>query len=237
MATSFADSAFEQPSGIAWTGSNIIAAGFFSGTMTAFGRSLTSNDFDLWVAKLMPNGTPVWVVPLGGSGPDKYPFLAVDSNGDIYIAATLSGSAMFGSYPVGGFGGLDVVVAKLQNSDGSVAWATSFGSTGDDTPGGIAINGSGQLIVSATVAGPIEAGGTSFGQNDAALVSYNQNGTRLWAKVIGTNGSEFGSAVGSSSDGSFYANLNLGANIGPTVEGVTILGASDPTGLLLKLAP
>jgi len=237
MTKTFADSAFEQATGIAWTGTSIIASGFFSGTMTAFGGSVTSNDFDIWVAKLMPNGTPVWMVPLGGSGPDKYPYLTIDAAGDIYIAGTVSGSAMFGPYPVGGFGGLDVFVAKLHNSDGSVAWAKSFGSTGDDTAADIAINESGQLIVSANIAGPIVAGGPSFGDVDAALVSYDNNGSRLWSKVIGTSGTDQGSGVAVSSDGSFYANVNLGANIGPSVEGVAILGASSPTGLLLKVAP
>jgi hypothetical protein len=237
MTKTFADPAFEQPSGIAWTGTNIIVSGFFSGTMTAFGGSLTSNDFDIWVAKLMPNGTPVWIVPLGGSGPDKYPYLAVDAAGDIYIAGTVSGSAMFGAYPVGGFGGLDVFVAKLNSTDGSVAWATSFGSSGDDTASDIAINESGQLIVSANVAGPIAAGGPSFGDGDAALVSYDSTGSRLWSKVIGTSGTDYGSGVTASSDGSFYADVDLGANIGLSVEGVTISGAPDPTGLLLKIAP
>ena len=237
MTKSFADSAFEQPTGIAWTGSNIIAAGFFAGTMTAFGPTLTSADFDLWVAKLSPDGTPAWAVRLGGAGPDKYPYLVVDGNGDIYIAATLSGSATFGSSNVGGFGGLDVVVAKLKNSDGSVVWATSFGSTGDDTPAGLAISASGQLLVSATVAGVFNGGGTAFGQNDVALVSYSSAGSRLWAKTLGTSGSDTGSGVGTSADGSFYANVNMGANIGPKIDGVTIVGASDPTGILLKVAP
>jgi hypothetical protein len=237
MTKTFADSAFEQATGIAWTGANIIASGFFNGTMTAFGGSVTSNDFDIWVAKLMPNGTPVWMVPLGGPGPDKYPYMTIDAAGDIYIAGTVSGSAMFGPYPVGGFGGLDVFVAKLHNSDGSVAWAKSFGSTGDDTAGDIAINESGQVVVSANIAGPIAIGGPSFGDGDAALVSYDNNGSRLWSKVIGTIGTDIGSGVGVSSDGSFYADINLGASIGTSVEGVAILGASNPTGLLLKIAP
>ena len=144
---------------------------------------------------------------------------------------------MFGTYPVGGLGGLDVFVAKLNNTDGSVAWATSFGSTGDHTASDIAINESGQLIVSANVAGPLATGGPSFGDGDAALVSYDSSGSRLWSKVIGTSGTDYGSGVTASSDGSFYADIDLGANIGPSVEGITISGAPDPTGLLLKMAP
>ena len=237
FAKTFADPAFEVPIGIAWTGSNIILSGVFSGTMTAFGGTLQSQDFDIFVAKLTPAGVPVWVKQLGGSGPDKTTYLAVDAAGDIYLAGQISGSVMLGSFPVGGFGGLDVFVAKLNNTDGSVAWATSFGSTGDDSASAIAINSAGQLLVSANVVGAITAGGPSFGGSDAALISYSDTGTHLWTKILGTSGTDYGSAVTASSDGSFYANINLGANIGPTIEGVTILGASDPTGVLLKIAP
>jgi hypothetical protein len=233
----FADPAFEVPIGIAWTGSNIILSGVFSGTMTAFGGTLQSQDFDIFVAKLTPTGTPVWVKALGGPGPDKTTYLTVDPAGDIYLAGQISGSVMLGSFAAGGFGGLDVFVAKLNGADGSVAWATSFGSTGDDSASAIAINSTGQLLVSANVVGPITMGGPSFGNGDAALISYSNTGTHLWTKILGTSGTDYGSEVTASSDGSFYANINLGANIGPTIEGVKILGASDPTGLLLKIAP
>ena len=237
MVKTYADAAYEQPYGIAWTGSNIIISGLFNGTMTAFGGSLQSHDVDVFVAKLTPTGTPVWVTPLGGAGPDGPTYVAVDAAGDIYLAGQISGSAMFGSYPVGGFGGLDVFVAKLDNANGSVAWATSFGSTGDDNADAITISSGGQIFVTASVAGPITSGGPSFGGIDAALVSYSKGGSHLWTKIIGTSGTDYGSGAAASSDGSFYANVNMGANIGPTIEGVTILGASDPTGLLLKIAP
>ena len=141
---------------------------------------------------------------------------------------------MLGSHQVGGFGGVDVFVAKLDNANGSVAWATSFGSTGDDAVSAITMNSAGQLLVTANVVGPITAGGPSFGGSDAALISYSDTGTPLWSKIIGTSGTDYGSGASASSDG---ANVNLGANIGSTVAGVTILGAADPTGVLLKLAP
>lgn len=237
LVKTFADSAFEQPVGIAWTGSNIILSGSFSGTMTAFGGSLQSQDFDIFVAKLTAAGVPVWVQSFGGSGRDTAGNVVVDAAGGIYLTGQVSGTAMLGSHQVGGFGGVDVFVAKLNNANGSVAWATSFGSTGDDAVSAITMNSAGQLLVTANVVGPITAGGPSFGGSDAALISYSDTGTPLWSKIIGTSGTDYGSGASASSDGSFYANVNLGANIGPTVEGVTILGAADPTGVLLKLAP
>lgn len=236
MTKTFAGPGFEQPSGIAWTGTRIIASGFFAGT-TVFGSiSLSSMDFDVWAASLMPDGTPVWAVRLGGAGPDKYPFMVVDGNGDVYLSGTVSGSAMFGSYNVGGAGGVDGFVVKLSGIDGKVIWATSFGSAGDDSPEDIAISRSGQIVVVGTVAGPISVGGPFAGGSDAAILSYNSNGTLLWAKVIGTSGTDYGFSVANGTD-SFYAGVNLGADIGSSVEGVAIQGAAAPTGLVLKLQP
>jgi hypothetical protein len=237
FAKTFSDPAFEEATAIAWTGSNIIAAGQFSGTTSIGSTSLVSSDFDVWVAKLSStDGSPMWAVRLGSAGPDKNPVLAVDSNGDIYVAGTIGGTAMFGSYAVGNAGGLDIFIAKLRNSDGSVVWATSVGSPGDEGIGGIAISQSNQLVVSMGIAGPLVAGGPWAGDQDAAFVSYDGSGTRLWTKVFGTPGSDGGSGV-TSGIGAFYLTANLGADIGSTIEGVPILGAPKPSGILLKVQP
>jgi hypothetical protein len=237
MTRTFAGPGFEQATAIAWTGSHIIAAGFFAGT-TAFGsKMLSSADFDIWVAKLLPgDGEPVWAVRLGGPGPDKYPYLVVDSAGDIYVAGWVFGSAALGGHSVGGAGGIDSFVAKLRNGDGGVEWATSFGSPGDDTIEDIAIHPSGQLLVTATISGPLRAGGPWQGGTDAAILSYNSGGTLLWTKVIGTSGEDSGGPA-SAGTNAFYADIRLGADIGPSIEGVAILGAPRPAGLVLKIEP
>ena len=60
-------------------------AGFFSPT-TRFGDTMLSvapgDMFDIFVTKIRPSdGSPVWAVQLGGLGPDKYPYVAVDAAG------------------------------------------------------------------------------------------------------------------------------------------------------------
>jgi hypothetical protein len=237
MTKTFADPAFEEVTSLAWTGTEIVAGGFLAGMATFGSTMLSSMDFDVWIGKLaVANGAPVWTVPLGGSGPDKYPYVAVDAQGNIYAVGTVSGSATFGTYSVGGAGGLDIFVVKLRNSDGGVIWATSFGSTGDDTAAAVAINSSGELLVSGTVSGPIETGGPFAGGTDAVLAAYNGDGTRLWTKVIGSTGMDNGFGVASGTQ-SFYATVDLGADIGSSIEGVPIQGESRPSGVLLKVQP
>jgi hypothetical protein len=239
MTKTFAGPSREEPQAIAWTGSEIVVTGTFSGSMTIGTKTLTSaGDLDIWIAKLMADGTPVWSTSLGGSGTDRYPAMALDSSGDIYIDGTVGAPAMFGTYNVGGAGGLDTFVAKIRNVDGSVAWATSFGSVGNDTTGfsSIAINSSGEILVTGTIAGPLTAGGQSSGGLDAVLASYDRDGTRLWTKIVGTTSDDYGFTVASGAGG-FYWVIDLGADIGSTVGGTPIQGPTPAAALLIKLQP
>jgi hypothetical protein len=214
-----------------------VVAGTFAGSMTIGTKSIDSaGDFDVWVAQLMPDGTPVWAVPLGGPGRDVYPHLVLDSQENVYVTGNVSGTAQFGPYTVGGAGGLDGFVTKLRGADGTVLWAKSFGSIGDDASPVVARAPAGPIMVGDGVAGPLQPGGPSFGVIDVAIMAFEDDGTRRWTKTIGTSGADY--ALAATADSSaFYLTVNLGADIGPTVDGVVISGVAHPTGLLLKIAP
>ena len=214
MTKTFAGTGFEEADTIAWTGSEIVVAGFFAGPGTEFGVTTLhpttggTGAFDIWVAKLnATTGAAVWAVPLGSTGDDKYPSLVVDAAGDIYVTGFVGAMTTLGAFTVGGAGGQDIFVAKLRNSDGSVVWAKSFGSAGDDSPAGIAMNASGQIVIAGDVAGPLQAGGTAFGGQDAVIASFTASGTPLWTNVIGTSGTDYAFGVASGNN-SFYAVVN-----------------------------
>jgi hypothetical protein len=239
MTRTFAGPGFEEALSVAWTGSNIIVAGDLAGPAVSFGaKSLASvGDFDIWVAKLAPaDGTPVWAVQLGGAGRDVYPYITVDSIGDVYVTGTVGAPTNFGGFPVGGAGGLDIFVAKLRNTDGSIVWAKSLGSTGDDGASGIAVRPSGQIAITGTISGPLQVGGPGNGASDVVVASFTADGVPLWTKVLGTSGMDYGGTV-TSGPTAFYVALDLGAGLGPTIEGVPIVGAASPVGLLLKIQP
>lgn len=240
MTKTFAGPILEQADAIAWTGSSIIAAGTFAGT-TVFGTqpqlTLNSTAFDIWVAKLSPtDGSAIWAVNLGSAGDEKYPSLAVDSSGDIYITGFVGAATTFGGFPVGGAGGLDIFVAKLRNTDGSVVWAKSIGSTGDDTASGIAINASGQIVIVGDVTGSVPGGDPPAGGSDVVIASFSSDGTALWTRVLGTSGQDYGFSVATGSN-AFYVAVDLGADIGPQIDGVSIIGPAVPVGLVLKIQP
>jgi hypothetical protein len=229
--------AFEEPNGLAWTGSNIVMSGTFNGT-TQFGSNapLTSTDYDIWVGSFMPDGTPVWSERFGGPGHDSGGALVVDAAGDIYTCGNFLDQVAFGPTMLTSAGMGDVFLAKLSGKDGSVVWAISFGSTGDDSCFGLVIDPSGNLFVSATIGGAIDAGGPYAGGLDAALLSFDGTGARRWAQVIGTSGDDYGWTVGLGA-GVLYAGVDLGGDIGATVLGSPLVGPLKPAGVLLKMQP
>jgi len=226
----------DAPSSVVWTGSGIVMAGSFNGTLTFGSTVLTSMDYDPWVAKLGADGTPIWAVRFGSATKEEGASAVVDAAGDVYATGTFAGSVAFGSFNLTSAGGLDVFVIKLRGSDGVVLWADSIGSTGDDGSSNIAINGSGQMLVAANVAGAIAGGGPGFGGQDSAFVAFNSDGTRRWTKVIGTSDTDYAWTVATGT-GVFYAAANPGSDPGSTVDGVTIFGAPKAAGLLLRIQP
>ncbi|HBE35201.1 MAG TPA: hypothetical protein DD990_28875, partial [Cyanobacteria bacterium UBA11368] len=106
---------------------------------------MTSNgNYDIFVAKRGSDGSVAWAKNLGGSSFEVGSSIATDSSGNTYTIGRFSGTATFGSTTLTSNGSEDIFVAKL-GSDGSVAWAKSFGGSGGDFGNSIATDSSGNL--------------------------------------------------------------------------------------------
>ncbi|HEX7843169.1 MAG TPA: hypothetical protein VF469_37115, partial [Kofleriaceae bacterium] len=212
-------------------------AGSQQGTL-AFGgtaQPLTSNGgLDIWVAKLDDKGDGVWAVHYGGTGNDQDPRIAVDAAGDIYVAGSFTNQVAFGAVNLISKGGQDIFVAKLHGNDGSVAWAQSIGSTGDDAILDLAADAAGHVVASGYVGGPID-GGTSAGGVDSLVASFDAaNGNPRWRKVFSTSGDERSFAITYGRNGDVYALIGIG---GPYDFGMPVIGAASPAAVLLRIAP
>ncbi len=98
-------------------------AGSFRGTASFGATSLTSSgDLDGFIARYTPEGTLKWVKNLGSSGADQASAVAADSNGNVYVAGSFSGTVNFGSSSLTSNGAEDIFLVKY-DADGELLWA------------------------------------------------------------------------------------------------------------------
>ena len=228
----------DELSDAAGDGTHLVLAGFFDATLS-FGNNVAvtaaGGGLDLWVAGLDGDAQPVWAKSFGGSGDDRGTLVAVDGQGDVYVAAQFRNQIALGAVNLTSKGQGDIVVAKLHGADGSVAWAISMGSVGDDGPFELVADDHGRLFLGAGLGAALE-GESSLGGTDAMIVSLDAagNGALRWRKIISTPGAEFGQSLAIGLDGDVLAALNLG---GAFDFGVPIVGPPSPAAVLLRIAP
>ena len=92
-------------------------------------------------------GSRLWANRFGSSESELGEAIAVDVNGDVLVTGRFSGTVDFGGGPLTSAGGYDIFVAKFSGVDGAHLWSQRFGSTDWDFGDGIAVDGSGNVLV------------------------------------------------------------------------------------------
>jgi len=115
---------------VADTSGAIYITGEFNNTILFDSFTLSSEgDYDFFVAKLSANGTTVWAIAAGGTGPDFGPSITVNKSKDVFIAGIFwSYVIYFGSIELirSDFYQQDVFVAKAGFTNVLVPMLTSF---------------------------------------------------------------------------------------------------------------
>ncbi|RVX42561.1 S-formylglutathione hydrolase FrmB [Nonomuraea polychroma] len=137
-----------------------------------------NGDKDAIVARLTPAGELSWIRQYGGTGEDKAYGVAADAT-TLYVA----GSATAALPGTSALGGLDGWLAAFAAADGSRAWATTAGGSGDDRLNAVTV----------TTAGLAVATGASGG--DAYTVAHTEQGRRRWEHTLATPAADEGAAV------------------------------------------
>ena len=153
---------------------------------------------DLEVARLDANGQPLWARGYGtGYLPDGDQYiqwgcdLLLDGDGHLYAIAPTQGA---------GIGGKDILVLKLDENDGSIAWSRGFGNVGDDV---------GRQLVKAGNGFGMVGSSTSFDafaqdhvdvtedlvEENILLARFDEDGYVQWARVYGGEGRERGVGI------------------------------------------
>ncbi len=156
---------------------NVYLAGHSKGQI---GQEAKGKD-DSWIAKLDAYGNLHWMEQLGSGENDHIMGITTDEYGFLYISGHTSGSIGEGSNQ----GGMDAWVAKY-NPDGKRVWLEQIGTSSEDAGHGIAVSAKGDVYVAGYSHGDLEESGASESDADAWVAKFENNGSKIWLKHIGS---------------------------------------------------
>src|ERR1041385_6107721 len=200
---------------------NVYITGLFTGTVDfdpsgAAIFNLTSNSFsnDIFVCKLNSAGNFVWAKDMGGPGNDYASSVTLDASGNIYTTGVFSGTADFdpgaGTFNLAASGYNDMFISKL-DSAGNFVWARSVGGSTYVWGQSIAVDGSGNVLVTGVFDGTVDfdpGAGTfnlaSAGGYDIFVLRLDNLGNLSWAKAFGDFSMDAGYSIAADALGNVY---------------------------------
>ena len=139
--------------------------------------------WDVFVTRLKPDGTFLWVAPAGGAYEDHVAGLAVAPTGQILLSGSFRHKGTFGAHTVWAskdpslkFGSIDAFAAQVDATKGTFLKVHSAGGHGKDYGGGVAADNKGIPLVTGRFMDQ-----ATFGK--ATLTSHGDNDAFIW-KVI-----------------------------------------------------
>jgi Calx-beta domain/Beta-propeller repeat len=217
-------------------------------------RPTRSNVTDAFVTKLSPGGALVYSTFLGGNGDDVGSAVAVDVDGNAYVAGTTNST----NFPLQGpfqstlRGDTDGFVTKLDPTGSTLVYSTYLGSNTPDTANGIAVDGSGNAYVTGSTGsanfpnnGAVACLGTKSTGSDAFVARLEASGATVgYCRFIGGSGIDVGQGIVADAAGNTWvvgtttsSNLGVQAAVQPAFGGSSdgFVGKLGPTGTLVYL--
>lgn len=152
---------------------------------------------DVFLTKYTPDANWTWTRLIGSSDTDNGRDVAVDNNNNIYITGDTTSDSFDGQVTTGP---VDGFLTKF-DAAGNRIWTRLIGSiSGAYT---VATDTNNNIYVAGKTHSNLD-GETNTGSNDAFLIKFNTNGTRLWTRLLGTTGSESAYSVVTDNSGNIY---------------------------------
>jgi hypothetical protein len=135
-------------------------------------------------------GSQLWARRFSGVGAFDVAYAmsaAVDAQGNSIVAGYFQRTIDFGGGSLVSAGGSDVFVVKYSPT-GEHLWSKRFGGIDEDVAQGVAVDASGNILVTGYFAGSANFGGANLaavGQTDVFLAKYSPTGAHLWSNRFG----------------------------------------------------
>lgn len=177
---------------------NVLVAGSFAGELDFGGPLLSAaGSYDAFVVKLDSSGNHAWSKKFGDATYQTGRGVAVDHDDDVLFSAQIDGVVDFGGGPVATTGGRDACVAKFSAS-GMPLWGKCFGDGDLQDSSGLAVDGSGNVLITGPFAGTMDFGVSSIvsaGSYDVFVAKLDALGNGVWAKGFGDASAQAGAAI------------------------------------------
>ena len=196
-------------------------------TMNPFQAS-NAGGRNVFITKLSPQGTILYSTYLGGTGADDGRAIALDGNGNIYVAGVASSTNFPTKNPIQaahGGGTFDAFVAKLNAAGNALVYSTYLGGGNFDVAMGIAVDPTGNAYVT----------GSTFSNNfptkNALQPTYGGAGDAFVTKIA-SDGASFvystylGGSAAESNDGT---NGQFGAITADAAGNAYVTGYTEST--------
>ena len=162
-------------------------------------QALTSNGgYDIFLAKLRPDGSPLWAKRFGGTSDDIGYGVAVDSEDNVIFTGYFQGTINLNGDLVPSAGGTDIVIVKF-SADGDYISGKRFGSSSSDVGSDVTVDSQDNLLLTGHFAGTADFGGdetrTSKGNYDIFLLKLTPDGETSWVWTAGGTSEDNGYAV------------------------------------------
>ncbi|MBN1833421.1 MAG: SBBP repeat-containing protein [Deltaproteobacteria bacterium] len=185
---------------------NVYVAGSSQATWGSSPVNAYSGDYDAFAAKLNNSGVLQWNTFMGSAALDEANAIAVDGNGNVYVAGT--SQATWGSSPVNAYSGdYDAFTAKLNNS-GVLQWNTFMGSADSDSAVSLIVDDNGNIYVAGNSdatwgSSPVNPySGT--GNYDGFAAELNNSGVLQWNTFMGSGAYDDANGIAVDGIGNVY---------------------------------
>jgi hypothetical protein len=170
-------------------------------------------DFDAFVSKYDEGGSLLWTRQLHATSWEASHGVSADGLGNVYISGLTDGiiATTFtdGIYATTITG--DAFVSKY-DAAGDLLWMRQLGTTSFDYSLGVSADGVGNVYISGFTEGSL--GGPNAGERDAFVSKYDDAGSLLWTRQLGTTGYEHGFGVSADGLGNVYLSGDTGGSLG-----------------------
>ncbi len=209
-------------------------------------QTSSAGGLDGFIIKFSNTGQRLWATFVGGSDGDWARAVATSPEGSVYV----TGYTWSGDYPVtpGAFQTVppsastvyDPMISKF-SENGSLLWSSYCGGSDSDVAYELAVDGSGNVILTGRTASndyPVSAGGFQSGAaggGDGMVTKFSSNGSMLWSTYCGgTLRDDLTTAAVNSSGEVFLGGLTLSTDF-PTFAAFQNTLASGPDAVCVAL--